>query len=276
MIVLDMDPGIDDAIALIIALRASDVRAVSTVCGNVDVIQASRNALKIIRYLGYDMPVYIGASKPLKREPLYAKDIHGSDGLGDIKLDDIKEDALPIKDIYKADAVIATGPLTNIANSIDRLDARLYIMGGIYNNKQIGNVTNDAEFNFYVDPEAADIVLNNTILTACGLDLTTNRLCAIDNDMLDKIYNINNKYARLIYRLLRYPLKKFKYFNIHDLFALFSYLEPDMFEKKRFNVRIDPDNRGKCIVEEDKDGNVDACIDVDHEAFNKLFLELIR
>ena len=274
MIVLDMDPGIDDAITLIIALKELDIKAISTVSGNVEVYQAAKNALKITRSLGYDTPVYIGAYKPLKHQPFYAKEVHGSDGLGNIELK-VSGKPIPLDyDIYRADAVIATGPLTNIANAINKIP-ELHIMGGIYGDCK-GNVTDNAEFNFFVDPVAADIVLSSIDLVACGLEITSNKESAIDNEMLDKIYGINNDHARLTYKLLRYALQKFKYFNLHDLFALFSYIEPKLFERRRFKVRIDAKIRGRCIAEEHSNGNVDVCIYVDHEAFKKLFLELLK
>lgn len=274
MVILDMDPGIDDAITLIIALKTLDVKAVSIVSGNVDVKQGSRNALMITRSLKYEIPVYIGAERPLKGEPFYAKEIHCSNGLGNVELE-VKGEPIPLDNNVFKGVVIATGPLTNIANAIDKLNTKLHIMGGIYDYKCKGNVTKDAEFNFFVDPEAADIVLRSVNLTACGLDLTSDIRASVDRDMLDKIYNINNEYTRLVYKLLKYPINRFKYFNIHDLFALFSYIQPSIFEKKRIKVRIDNAIRGKCIIE-NVNGNVDACIYVDSEAFKSLFLELLK
>lgn len=274
MVIMDMDPGIDDAIALIIASRILNIEGITTVCGNVSVKEASENALKILEALNLDIPVYIGASKPLKREPIFAKDIHGEDGLGNINLPPPKRKPIPISMLnLDNNIIIATAPLTNLINT----NSKLYIMGGIYNYNQEGNITKYAEFNFYVDPEAADIVLkNNKDITACGLDVTTNPLCAINSEKLDIIYNINSIYAKLVYKLLRYPVSRFKTFNIHDVFALFSYTNPEIFEYKRLKVSIDQDIRGRCILEESVNGNVNACISVDHEAFNKLFIELIK
>ncbi len=273
MVIMDMDPGIDDAIALILALRTCKIDAITTVCGNVDVKQCSINALKILEALNYDIPVYIGASKPLKRDAYFAKDIHGSDGLGNSNLADPKKRAKPIDmlDLNNHD-IIATGPLTNLINA----NARLYIMGGIYDYNQQGNASRYAEFNFYVDPEAASIVLKDKHIVASGLDLTTNRSCSINHDFLDKLYNINSKYASLAYKLLRYPVNKFKYFNLHDVFALFSYIKPDIFEYKRFKVRMDDKIRGRCIFEEHASGNVKVCKYVDDEAFNRLLIELLK
>lgn len=275
LIAMDMDPGIDDAIALMLAVSDYRIRvkAVSIVSGNVDVKQGSMNALRILDALGYDIPVYIGASKPLKRKPIYAKDIHGEDGLGYI---DLKPKRQAIYDLPKAydsiDAVIATAPLTNIANMIKFID-KVYLMGGIYEHKQVGNVTSTAEFNFYVDPEAADIVIrSNKDIVACGLEVTNGY--AIDKDFLDKLYSINSMKARIAYKMLRYPIYKFKYFHLYDVYALFALLEPSMFDIRKIKVMIDPSNRGRCVL--GRGNYIKVCKCIDHERFNKLLLELIR
>ncbi|MEM2856984.1 MAG: nucleoside hydrolase [Candidatus Nitrosocaldaceae archaeon] len=269
MIIMDMDPGIDDAIALILALRAGKVDAITTVYGNVEVEQSSINALKILDALNYDIPVYKGASKPLIREAVYAKEIHGYDGIGESNLYTNRV-PLPIK-MIKLDnhTIIATGPLTNLINS----NARFYIMGGIYNHKQKGNITCDAEFNFYSDPEAADLVLKKDVV-ACGLDLTLEPKCVIDHDFMDILYAINTPSARLAYKILKYPINKFGLFHLHDVFALFAYIAEDIFEYKRLKVRMDNTKRGKCLIEEG--GNVKVCISIDTEAFKKLLLELLK
>lgn len=270
MVIMDMDPGIDDAIALILALRACKLEAVTTVYGNVEVEQSSINALRILDALKYDIPVYKGASKPLTRDAIHAKDIHGYDGLGGLSLDTCKK-PLSIDMIeLNGNDIIATAPLTNLIN----IDARFYIMGGIYDDTQKGNVTDDAEFNFYSDPEAADLVVRKEYVVACGLDLTLNPYCAIDADIMDRLYTINTPYARLAYNLLKYPVLRFGHFNLHDVFALFAYINKDIFEYKRLEVRVDKIRRGKCLVREG--GNLTACILVDHEAFMKLFFDLLK
>ncbi len=274
MIVMDMDPGIDDAVALIIALKNLNIKAITTVTGNVDSKQGAINALKITRYLAYNIPIYIGASKPLKRDPYYAKDIHGEDGLWNLDLGVYNDECLLLNNSIYSNEIIATAPLTNIA-SVNDNNIKLYLMGGIYDYNCKGNVTPFAEFNFYVDPEAAEIVLKRfKNIIVFGLDITNNKLLAIDNGILDKIYNINNRYARLIYKVLRYPIDRFRYFNLHDVMPVLYYIEPKIFEFKRLKVSIDQDIRGRCILEEN--GNIKACSYVDNEAFHKLLIELIK
>ena len=189
-IVIDTDPGVDDALALALAFASPEltVRAVTTVAGNVDLETATANAVYLLDLLapGHAPRLAKGCAKPLARSLVTAEEVHGSDGLAgitrldgwhrpdtsrqlargsavDVMLDEIKRSTEPL-------TVIALGPLTNIAAAITRDPAAmrrissLVVMGGsLYAG---GNVTPYAEFNFYVDPEAADAVL------AAGLPLT--------------------------------------------------------------------------------------------------------
>jgi purine nucleosidase len=171
---IDTDTASDDAIALIMALRAPDVQvaAITTVAGNVDVQQATRNALYTVELCGMDVPVFIGAEKPLLRAYANATWFHGRDGLGDHNY------AAPHRsagDLGAVDAIIATieanpglvivtlGPLTNLAIALAKKPAiaakvgRCVVMGGAPCCE--GNVTPAAEYNIWVDPEAARIVM---------------------------------------------------------------------------------------------------------------------
>jgi purine nucleosidase len=171
---IDTDTASDDAVALIMALRAPDVRtaAITTVAGNVKVEQATRNALYTAELCGADVPVFSGASKPLLRPYTDATWFHGSDGLGDHNYPAPKR---PAEKLHAVDAIIETieanpglvlvtlGPLTNVALALSRKPSiaaevsRCVIMGG--NPCCEGNVTPAAEYNIWVDPEAARIVM---------------------------------------------------------------------------------------------------------------------
>ncbi|MGA8439114.1 MAG: nucleoside hydrolase [Candidatus Sulfotelmatobacter sp.] len=171
---IDTDTASDDAVALIMALRAPDVRvaAITTVAGNVDVLQATRNALYAVELCGVDVPVYVGAEKPLLRTHTNATWFHGRDGLGDHNYSAPGRSA---KELHAVDAIIATieanpglvlvslGPLTNLAIALARKPSitarvsRCVIMGGAPCCE--GNVTPAAEYNLWVDPEAARIVI---------------------------------------------------------------------------------------------------------------------
>jgi purine nucleosidase len=171
---IDTDVASDDAVALIMALRASDVRvvAITTVAGNVEVEQATRNALYTVELCGASVPVFGGADKPLKRVHQSATWFHGRDGLGDhgYPAPRQKPEKLPAVDaiIDAIDAnpgivVVTLGPLTNLALALTRKPGiaaqvgRCVVMGGAPCCE--GNVTPAAEYNIWVDPEAARIVM---------------------------------------------------------------------------------------------------------------------
>ena len=173
---IDTDTASDDAVALIMALRAPDVRvlAITTVAGNVNVAQATTNALYTVELCGSDVPVYQGAAKPLARPLEDATWFHGKDGLGDRGYPAPQRTAQPG---HAVDVIIDTierhpglelvtlGPLTNIALALTRRPeiaagvSRCVIMGGAP--CSVGNVTPAAEYNFWTDPEAARVVLRS-------------------------------------------------------------------------------------------------------------------
>lgn len=171
---IDTDTASDDAVALIMALRAPDVRvaAITTVAGNVDVHQATRNALYTVELCGADVPVYVGAEKPLLRTYANATWFHGRDGLGDHNYPLAHRS---VQALHAVEAIIDTieanpglvlvtlGPLTNVALALAKNPtiaakvARCVVMGGAPCCE--GNVTPAAEYNIWVDPEAARIVI---------------------------------------------------------------------------------------------------------------------
>ena len=173
---IDTDTASDDAVALIMALRAPDVyvRAITTVAGNVPVEQATRNALFVAELCGSSVPVYRGAGRPLWREHAHAEWFHGKDGLGDHGYPLPARSAEPG---HAVDAIIAAiqahpgivlvtlGPLTNVALALSKAPGiaarvgRCVVMGG--NPCCEGNVTPAAEYNMWVDPEAARVVLRS-------------------------------------------------------------------------------------------------------------------
>jgi len=175
---IDTDTASDDAVALIMALRTPDIRvaAITTVAGNVEVQKATRNALYTVELCGADVPVYVGAEKPLLRTYTNATWFHGRDGLGDHNYP--APDRAPEK-LHAVDAIIDTieaspglvlvtlGPLTNLALALAKRPAiaakvgRCVVMGGAPCCE--GNVTPAAEYNIWVDPEAARIVIRSEL-----------------------------------------------------------------------------------------------------------------
>lgn len=188
-IIIDTDCGSDDAVAIIMALKSSEVKveAITTVCGNVPLNLATLNALMTIEISnGQVPPLYIGASKPLMRELITAVNVHGNDGMGDCdlihpSLQPEKEHAvdaiLRIVDTYPNEVeLVAIGPATNIALAImkDPITMKkvkhIYTMGTSGFGR--GNTTPVAEFNVYVDAEAYDVMINSKIpVTIIGFDV---------------------------------------------------------------------------------------------------------
>ena len=185
-VIIDCDPGLDDAFALLLCLKHLDVLAVTTVGGNTGIEFTKKNACYILELTGFShIPVYAGCDMPLKGEIVRAPAVHGQSGLGNIVLPIIEKkeetvDAVDyLVDFYslKTDvSLIALGPLTNIATALQRKPEiaknipEILIMGG---SAFSGNVTATAEFNIYVDPEAAKIVLDSGIpIKMLGLNTT--------------------------------------------------------------------------------------------------------
>jgi inosine-uridine nucleoside N-ribohydrolase len=187
-VIMDVDTGIDDAIAIMMALQSPEIEIVgiTTVSGNVSSRIAALNTLGILNIMGkqLEIPVMQGAARPLSKEKkiVHAKDVHGKKGLGNINLEyspallrkgkKISHFISRILANYRKKEVslVATGPLTNIAKAIiedpaivDSL-SRICIMGGAYGlaSKVYGNITQYAEFNFYCDPAAAQIVMHSS------------------------------------------------------------------------------------------------------------------
>ncbi|HKU26377.1 MAG TPA: nucleoside hydrolase [Candidatus Sulfotelmatobacter sp.] len=222
---IDTDTASDDAVALIMALRSPDIRvaAITVVAGNVDVQQATRNALYTAELCGADVPVYTGAAKPLLREYQNATWFHGSDGLGDHHYPAARQVA---KGNHAVDAMIETvesnpglvvvtlGPLTNVALAVCRSPAiiskisRCVVMGGAPCCE--GNVTPAAEYNIWVDPEAAGIVMRSGL----PIELIGWQLCrggaVLSGDEIERVQAFGklghfavecNSYARKAYEV---------------------------------------------------------------------------
>ena len=211
-IILDCDPGQDDAIAILLALASPELEplAITTVGGNVPLPLTERNARRILALAGRsDVPVYAGCDRPLVRPLETAEYVHGESGLDGAEL---PEPTLPLAAGHAIQAIIdlvmarpkgsvtlcATGPLTNVAIALrqePRLAAQLrqiVLMGGAIDH---GNVTPAAEFNIYVDPHAADIVFGcGAPTTMFGLDVTHQVL--VNEDRLQRIAAIGTPVAR--------------------------------------------------------------------------------
>ena len=257
-LLLDCDPGLDDALALLLAHGdpAIELVGVTTVGGNVKLQNTTRNALQLREYLKFPkIPVSAGAAEPLTRSFRDASHVHGDSGLGNVVL---PEATLPVTGIHAVDFIIdtlratpgaihlvATGPMTNIALALEkepaiaRWAASFTIMGGSFTR---GNATAAAEFNIWADPEAARIVFDaDWRVTMIGLDLT---LQAQANSMvIDRFRALGALADELIV-----PLATF-YFNpnvpdwdgqaVHDVCAVAYVSRPDLFDTRPARVDIE-------------------------------------
>ena len=307
-VILDMDPGIDDALALILALNSPEIQVlgITTVAGNAPVEMTSANARRVLEYLGVtDIPVAIGAAKPLKHPLVDALDYHGSDGLGQCSLPPPKLPLHPAKawdfiaqlvlDAPGETTLVATGPLTNIALAfqyhleLPRLLAGLVIMGGAYGLTPYGkgNQTPFAEFNTWQDPEAAHIVLNSGAdIYTVGLDVSMDPRTHLNSQHLEQIKASHTPAARLTAELVEYAIKHHGCCTMHDPLALATLLDASLFDFVSVPVEVITGNgwdRGitrvlpsdSCRPSVDSYQLIHVASAVDGSRFLKLFLSRI-
>jgi len=262
-IIIDCDPGQDDAVALLLAFASPDeleLLGITAVGGNVPLALTQRNARMICDIAGQQqVAVYAGCAEPMQRKLQTAEAIHGETGINGI---DIFEPETPLQSRHAVDFIIdtllaaegasitlvPTGPLTNIATAIDREPAilphieRIVVMGGAM--REGGNCTPSAEFNIFVDPQAADIVFRcGRPITAMGLDVTHQVLST--RDRVDRIRTLGNPVATATADMLsffdRYDTVKYasKGAPLHDPCTIAWLLRPDLFVGKDCNISIE-------------------------------------
>ena len=257
-IIMDCDPGHDDAIALILACASDrlDVRAVTTVGGNQTLEKTTNNALRVLNFIGRSIPVAMGADRPISRDLTIAPSVHGDSGLDGPAIPQSPQKPLDISAVQlmakvteeSGDKVtlVATAPLTNVAtfllayprlkNKIDRIS----LMGGAAVG---GNWAPAAEFNILVDPEAADIVFKSGIpITMAGLDVT-HKARFYPKD-IQKIKTQGGKVARMAGELLEFFIKfhnslGWDFAPLHDPCAVAWLIAPELFQSEHLNVEID-------------------------------------
>lgn len=258
-IILDCDPGHDDAIAIILAGRSEEIEllGITTSCGNQTLPKTTRNALNITSYLDIDVNVYAGSPEPLVRPVRTAPEIHGETGLDGFEFPDHHKLREPkhavdfmietIMNHKKKVTIVTTGPMTNLALALKKepqIKTRIeevVFMGGAYT---YGNVTPAAEFNILVDPEAAHIVFTSQLpLTMFGLDATRQvlvlptvikRMASIKNnaaDLFDKLMTVYNQNERRVFGLEGGPL--------HDPLTIAYLIDPTIFTIVPMHCAID-------------------------------------
>ena len=219
-VIIDCDPGIDDALAIILALKSKEIEVIgiTTVSGNVESLQGAKNALKVLKLLGrLDIPVYLGESKPVKRELVTAQDTHGEDGLGETFLEEVSSEYIRENGVdfilntlknQENVSIIALGPLTNLYRAIEKDSETFHrvkeivSMGGAY--KSHGNCSPVAEFNYWVDPHGSREFLKrfNGEFTMVGLDVT--REIVLTPNLREMIHQFKDEIGDFIYDITRF------------------------------------------------------------------------
>lgn len=302
-VVIDTDPGLDDALALVFALRSSalDVRAITTVAGNVPLESCTENALRVLEVLGTRLapPVYAGCATPLSPPVARAEYVHGSDGVGGFA------DEYPVRRLRPENAhavdtlvelarqnpntltLVALGPLTNIAAAC-RLDPKamaaineVVVLGGSADGR--GNATPHAEFNFYADPIAAQEVVSS------GLPVTLVGLSVTESAPLPR-----QRYYERVEEMPSSTVKRFlsdiagSFFDfckrrqgvdacpLHDPLAVAATIDPTLICTRAMPCYVDDAQgltRGKLVAGAGCDGTVvKVATQVNKEAFHELFL----
>ncbi len=298
-IVIDCDPGHDDAIAILLALASPELelRAVTTVAGNQTLDKTTRNALVVLEIAGRtDIPVAAGAAAPLRRPLRTAAHVHGETGLDGPELPE--PSAAPL-DVHAADllaetiepgvVLVPTGPLTNMALLLehhpdvrDRLDAIVWMGGAIGE----GNVTPAAEFNAFVDPEAAAAVLASGIpVTMIGLDVTHKALFTRGHaERLRGAGRAGRFVAELSDFFQRFHERSYGFDGspIHDALAVAHVIDPTLVTTRRANVEVETASQlcdGRTVVDlrgvTGRPANAEVGVDVDAERFLELLCSRI-
>lgn len=274
-VIIDTDPGTDDAVAILLALanfNDNEILGITTVSGNVPVERGTHNALRILSLAGRNsIEVYEGCSQPLERELVTAEWVHGNDGLAGLDFpepDKEKSDTHAVDFIGSAImeskekvTIGVLGPMTNIAKSLIEYPdivkniEKIVFMGG---SAIGGNTTPVAEFNIFVDPQAAKIVLDSGVpLAMMGLGVTQQALAS--EERMERLKELDTKTALLFNGLMtslnHIPLVKEKFPNgtpVHDAFVTAYLINPDLIEGIKVNVDVETSSEltmGQTVVD---------------------------
>jgi inosine-uridine nucleoside N-ribohydrolase len=293
-ILIDCDPGHDDAIALLLALASPEVEllGVTTVAGNQTLDKTTANAIRVLDFVGRgEIPVAAGADRPLTREPFVAAYVHGETGLDGPDLPPPQRDPLEqhavdfLADRVAGATLVAVGPLTNVALLLARYPTarpdRIVLMGGSIG---LGNVTPAAEFNIWADPEAAARVFAADMdLTMIGLDVTHQALLMTEDAerlrssgrtgrMVAELYDFFHRFHADTYGFSGSP--------IHDAVALASVFRPELVQTERRHVAIECASeltRGRTVVDlwrrTGEQPNADVAVGIAGRSFIELLIE---
>lgn len=302
-IILDCDPGHDDAIAIMLAARhpAIDLLGITIVAGNQTLNKTLVNGLNVCQKLDINVPIHAGMPKPIMREQIVADNIHGESGLdGPIfaplvrKAESKHAIQYIIDTLMNSDGditLVPVGPLTNIAVAMRMQPAilpkirEIVLMGGAYGT---GNFTPSAEFNIYADPEAARVVFTSEVpLVMMGLDLTNQTTCTAD--VISRMKKVGGPAGELFSDIMSFTLKT-QYENyglaggpVHDATCIGYLINPDAFKMQDMYVEIDVNNGpcyGRTVCDElgvtGKQPNTKVGMTIDTKWFWDLVEECVR
>lgn len=296
-VILDVDTGIDDALAIAYAVNSPELEVIGfTTCfGNSSIENTTRNTLVVLEQLGKTIPVYRGADKPLKR-PLkeYPTHVHGEDGLGN------KFEKAPVMQAESEDAVdyiisqvkkrpqeitiIAVGPLTNLALAVKKepeiasLVKDVVIMGGAV--FTAGNVTPYSEANIISDPDAADYVFSSGLpVTIVGLDVTMKTL--LPNARLADWRSLDTDASHFFADMTSFYMQSYEKFHpgiggcaLHDPLAVGVVIDPNFLKKEKWSVRVvlEGEEYGRTVAHSEGEHKIQVCTHVEAEPFLNHFL----
>jgi pyrimidine-specific ribonucleoside hydrolase len=298
-VILDGDPGHDDAIAWVLANASPmlDIRGVTSVCGNQTIQKTTYNAGRIMTLIGLDVPLAMGRVKPLVADAIIAPTVHGNSGLDGPALPEPKNQPIEtdacaymakvLEESEEPVALVPTGPLTNVAALLllyPHLKPKIrhiYMMGG---GIQYGNWTPAAEFNILVDPEAADVVFTSGVpITMAGLDVTEKALVFPED--FERIRAVGNPVAKVVaewldffygfHRSIGYPGAP-----VHDAVAVAALVRPEILTMQDMYVAVETTGdycRGATVGDPlgilKKPANARVILNIDRKAFVDLLVE---
>ena len=302
-ILLDCDPGHDDAIAILLAAHAPGIQleAITTVAGNQTLEKTTRNALKVCSVAGIrDVPIAAGMDRPLVRPLRVAADIHGASGLDGPSLPEPDVTPAPIHGVdllierlLASDGdltIVATGPLTNVAAALRREPRiapkiqQIVLMGGAMG---LGNVTPAAEFNIYVDPEAAHVVFTcGRPITMIGLDVThqaqatsevRSRIRALGSPVAHLVDDLLGFFAKTYHQVFGFPAPP-----VHDPCAVALVIDPTLIRSQPMSVDVELSGEwtaGRTVCDmygvTGKPANVHVGLELDVPRFWNLLIEAL-
>lgn len=302
-IILDCDPGHDDAIAIMLGAYHPQIKikGLTVVSGNQSLEKTGKNTLNLCDYFNLDVPVCLGAKRPIIKEEQVCPDIHGETGLDGFDFpkhqkvyDDRRATDFMIETLMEAKekiVVVTTGPMTNLALAmriepkiIDKIE-QVVLMGGSIAN---GNVSPAAEYNIYADPEAAHIVFNSGVkVLMIGLDVT--RKLMVLPEIITRMDKINNRLSRLFVDLMKvFNDNQKRVFGLpggplHDPLTIAYLINPSLLTTKKTNCEIDitgGPSYGRTNVDFydylKQDKNIEVAVDVDVDGFWDLIESVLK